>query len=43
MNILAISAIPKSVKEFNTGCKETLHFSPVTESVIDLTSNAVDL
>ena len=33
MNILAILAIWESVKKFNTGCKETLHFSPVTEIV----------
>lgn len=27
MNILAILAIWESVKKFNTGCKETLHFT----------------
>jgi len=28
MNILAIIPFLESVKKFNTGCKETLHFAP---------------
>ena len=33
MNILTKILFPNSVKKFNTHCKETLHFPPVTEPV----------
>ncbi len=45
MNILAIYSFSKSVKKFNTYCKETLHFSPVTStsSVTDSTGNLISI